>query len=279
MALTGGISFYKRSKVLIDDETTITATSGSEAADFAIDRNTFTYWRSVGSSDSVTETIIITPPADVVLDRIFLIDHNFETFTVKYKSGGVFVDFTNVTGLDGALGGGITETTYARDTAYYEFDSVTTSAIEITCTTAQVTDAEKFISQIIATEELGTLEGYPIVKSVKPSRNSRIKRTLTGRRNVLKSIETTEFQLDFKDYPRSLSDDLDLMFDLQDSEDPFLVWLSGGRFGSDFFGYTLPQWKLKAVTQMQVIKNLDNSYSKNVYQNSVNVKVGLAESV
>ncbi len=277
--ISGGVKFFNQNKALLDFDTTITASSATDSADFAIDRNPFTFWRSVGSTDAVTETLIIAFDVDQTIDRIILLDHNFKEFTVKFDSAGAFVDFTTVVGLDGALGGGITETTFSDDTAYYEVDQVTTPRIEITVTKTQVVNAEKFIAQIIATTELGTFVGFPILKSITQTRNSRVKKMLSGKFNISKSIESAAFRLDFKNYPPSLTADLDLALSLFDRESPFLVWLSGGRRGTDFFTFTLRGFRLKDVLQMQVNRDFKMSYSKNVYLIQVNMQLSLVEHV
>ena len=201
MPITGGLKILKRSKALFEDGVTMAATSGTGSESRALDRNRFTFWRSVGSSDSVTETLILTFPSTTTIDRIFLVDHNWKSFTVKYDSGGVFVDFTSVVGLDGALGGGISETTFADNTAYYEFDSVSTTRLEITATLTQTADEDKYLNQLMATEEEGTMVGFPEIKGFTWSRNSRVKKMLSGRSLVQKSEESIKFSLDFKNYP------------------------------------------------------------------------------
>ena len=173
MAITGGIKFFDKSKTLFADGTTIVAgVSGDPSAEFTIDRNRLSYYRSVGSNDTITETLTITLPSAQTIDRILILDHNWKEFTIKYDSA---TDFTSVVGLDGALGGGISETVFADGTAYYEFDSVSvTSTIEIAITKTQVANAQKFVNQIIGTTEIGTLVGYPVV-GLSQDRNIRAK--------------------------------------------------------------------------------------------------------
>jgi len=223
----------------------------------------------------------VTFPATTTITRLLFLDHNWKQFTVKHDLAGVFTDFTTVVGLDGALGGGITETTFADDTAYYEFDSVTTTRIQITVKKTQTTDAEKFISQIIATKELGTFVGFPIVDRLTMSRNSRSKKVLSGKSLVQKSEESNNFQLRFKNYAVGLTftADMSLMYTLFDRENNFLVWLSGGRRGTDFFRFTLRPFELKQVFQMQIDRDIRQSYSKNVYINAANLRVRLVEAV
>lgn len=281
MPITGGIKFFQESKNLFEDGASATATSGIAGVNFALDKNPLTKWRSVGSSDSTTETLEITLSEESAIDRILLLDHNWKSFTVKYDSAGVFTDFTNVVGIDGSLGGGISESSFSDDTAYYEFDSVTTSKIQITATTTQTADEEKFLSQVISTAELGTLQGFPLIRGINNSRNLRKRRVLSGRVSNQKSEETIRFTIDFKNYGTTsdFTPDLDLAYTLFDREDNFLVWLCGGRRGTSNFRYTLRGFRLKDVYEMQVNNELSISYRDNVYVNPVNIRIPLAEAV
>lgn len=280
MAITGGVKIFNKNQNLFEDGASGTATSGSSAVNRALDKNPVTKWRSVGSTDAVTETIIVTLPTAQTIDRILLVDHNWKEFTVKYDVVGVFTDFTTVVGLDGALGGGITETVFADNTAYYEFDAVSVTILEITVTKTQIANAEKFITQIISTDELGTLEGFPLIKGLTHTRNSRRKKMLSGKTLVQKSEESLKFKLQFKNYPgRTLGPDLDLMFTLFDREENFIVWLSGGRRGTEFFRYTLRGFRLEDVPECQVERDYKVSYTKNVYIHVNNVTVSIAEAV
>lgn len=280
MAITGGQKYFERSKNLFADGASITISSGDAAGERALDKNKITYWRSVGSSDSITETMEIQFPASAAIDRLLLLDFNWKEFTAQYHNGSTFVDFTSVVGLDGALGGGISETTFADDSAYYEFDEVTTDRIQITVTKTKVADEEKYLNQVIATKELGTLEGFPIIKRVTHSRNSRRRKVLSGRMLIQKSEPLIKrVEVDFKNYPNRLSDDIDLIFTLFDSEEPFLIWLCGGRRGSDHFGKQLEGYRLRDVYDVQIENDITATYSKNVFKHTVNLKMRLAEHV
>lgn len=277
MAISGGIKFFKKSKNLYADGATITASSGDASAPYSIDRNPFTYWRSVASDDTTTETITLTFPESVTIDRLLLIDINWKGFVVKYFSGGSYVHFASVTGIDGSKSN-ITETAFADDTAYYEFTPVTTTSIQITITTTQTADEQKYCNQIVFTEELGTLEGYPQVKGMTHSRNEREKEMLSGKSLVLKSEESFEVTLDFNSYPNSLSDDIVLAFALYDREENFIIWLCGGRRGA-YFGYQLKGWRLKDIYTCQVVGGIKPTFSNNQYKNTVNFAIKVREAV
>jgi hypothetical protein len=97
----------------------------------------------------------------------------------------------------------------------------------------------------------------------------------------MKSLESVQILMDFKDYPRSstFSVDLNLVMSLHDREEPFLVWLCGGRRGTKYFGYTLRGFRLKDVYVMQFNKPLDLSYSKGIYQSRLNTSITLEEHI
>lgn len=276
--ISGAIKFFDRSKCLVQDDTTIVASSGTDAAERCLDRNPISYWRSVSSDDTVLETLEVSFSESMTFDRLFLQDHNFKEYTVQYFNGSIYVDFTNVVGIDGSTSG-IDETAYARDTSYYEFDEVSSTKILISVLKTQVVNAQKYLNQVIVTSELGTLQGYPLIKGTEISRNLRVDKTLSGRASVNKDDDFFKVQLDFKDYPASLSNDIDLIFSLHDFESTFLIWLCGGKTGSNFFRKQMRGYRLRDVISVQMIQSLKPIYSDNVYVNSVNFSAAFQEAI
>ena len=205
-------------------------------------------------------------------------DHNFKGFNIKYDSGGSFVHFASVVGLDGSQTN-ITETSFADDTAYYEIPTTTTTRMQIEVTTTQTADEEKYLNQVLVTTELGTLVGYPDISNVEFSRNERSKKMLSGRVLTLKGDETFKCSLVFKNYPASLGADIDLMTHLFDLEQTFLLWLCGGRRGTTYFRKALKGWRLKDIFSMQTSGAITPDYRENVYINPVNLKINSVEAV
>jgi hypothetical protein len=229
---------------------------------------------SSGSDDTTTETITITFPS-ATIDRVFLIDTNFKEFTVKYDVSGTPTDFTNVVGLDGSQSV-IAETTYARDTAYYEFDAVTTTGITITATKTQTADEEKSLERFYCTEEIGTLTGFPLVSAEALNQNINKQKTLSGNLNVQNRLETFEATLKFKNYP-SIQNDYDILLDIHRRPESFLVWLCGGKFG-DNFSMTRQNWELKNVYNVKAIAKLATKWNKGIYLAGFSGNVKLQQS-
>lgn len=277
MPITGGVKFFTGNKVLAADGGTIVASSGQIVAESAIDKNPITVWTSVGSNDATTETLTLTFN-EVEINRLLLQHHNFKDFNIQYWNGAAWAHFAGVVGLDGSLAN-ITETAFADDTAYYEFDPVTTTQLRLQILKTHVANAQKFIAQIIACTELGTFEGFPRIRPLEHDRNERIKEMLTGKVLVQKGVDSFACKIDMNKYPPDLSGDLDLAMTLFDSEDPFLVWLCGGRRGGSYFRYTLRGFRLRDIYLMQLVKRVSLEYHGGGYLNPVSVDLHLREHV
>ena len=278
MTITGGIKFFDQNIVDSQTDATVTASTGVSSANFILDRNKYTVWRSSGSSDITIETLEIELTVFDFFDRLFLVNHNFKSYTVKYWSGSAWVDFVNVTGLNGISLSNISESNYSVSSSYYEFDQVLTSKILITIQTTQIPNAEKYLNTFVIAPELGTLIGFPIVKTVTKNKNIRKAKLLNGRVFVNKSIETMKFSIDFKNYPPGLDNDLNLTRVLFERDDSFFVWLCGGREGTPYFKYQLPGFRIEDLIQMQVTNVFNDKYRNNFYNGVINLKLRLEEA-
>ncbi len=270
--ISGGIKFFEPGRFAYGESNVeVQASSGNGIARFLIDKNPLTSWRSVGSDDTRTETVRVDFPA-CSFNRLIFRNHNWKEFRVRYLSGGAWTEFASVVGLDGALVGGISESDFEDDTAYYEFtevEEITAIGIEITKT--QTANEQKFCFQVIATSELGTFEGYPELSPWSISRNQRSKKMLSGKHYITKSEKSFDVKLGFSNYSPSYSDDLDLMFELFDREEPFLVWLCGGRRDSTYFRYAPEGIRLQDIYLVQVDSSISSSFYKNIYTSAVNL--------
>ena len=272
--IIGGVKFFDKNKALFRDGSTASASTNDSAAKFMLDISKYTRWESIGSNDSTTETITINLGTATTLDRLILTEHNFKAYTVKYNGG---TDFVNVSNLDVDLVGGIVETAHDKDTSYYKFDSVSVSSITISVDTTQVANAEKYLTQFVATVELGTFAGFPRVQNVLHNRNIKGSKALSGKNVIQKGYETTTFRMNFKSYP--VQADITLVESLHEREDSFMVWLCGGRYGTDHFTIEQRGWRLKDLYNMQLSRPLGANYEKGIYQNGVNTSLALVEVI
>ena len=270
MAITGGIKFFSEQKN--KGATAVASGLGQATVDRLLDSNRESFYRSSDSDDTTTEEIEIVFLEEKLIDRLFLIDFNGKEFNIKYDDGGSYVDFSNVKNINGDESS-INESSWSEDTYYAEFTPVTTQKIRIQIIKTQIADEEKYINQVVATEEIATLVGYPINKEVRISRNLRSTETISGKRNIQTGLETFSFKLQFKNYPSSdvYNIDIDVMMQLLDSEKPFLVWLCGGRSGKPHFNYTIKGYRLRDLLKVKIDSDYNLSYLDNIYVNPVNL--------
>ena len=272
MTISGGIKVFEKSSSLFKDSGNATASTGNGAADSILSMNRYLRWDSVGSDDTTAETITITFDSTTI-DRIFIVDHNLKDFSITYGSGAS--SFANVVGIDGALGGGIVETAFAQDTAYYEFDQVTTDQINITATKTQTVDAEKYITIFVTTNELGTFEGYPNVRP-QVDANEKREQVQSGKFITQKNFESFAAQLSIE---HSVQADVTLVDTMYESQDPFLIWLCGGKYGSSNFSVNFKNWRLKDLYQVQTFNDMKTTFRDNSYVGSPITSIRMAEEV
>jgi hypothetical protein len=274
--ITGGVKFFDQNFVLSAFGGTIVDTLGTSltTAASAIDKNRQTYLRTVGSTDLTVETFTLTFPS-ATFNRIILVDHNWKQYTVKYWNGASFVNFTSVVGLDGSLGSGISETVFADNSSYYEVASVTTTQIQITVTKTQTVDAQKYIGQIMATLELGTLQGFPKVSGSTIGRSIRQMEMLSGRAKMVKGLERFSIALDFSEYATATTytPDLDLMYTLADRDTPFVIWPCGGRRGRNYYRYAPRGMRLQDIYLVQLATDIEGTFPQDIFTSTVGLGV------
>lgn len=271
MTITGGIKFFEKSVCLSKDGATIVASSGNAASSNILSMNRYLRWDSVGSDDTTAETLTITF-ASATINRIFISDHNLKDFSITHGAGAT--SFVNVVGVNGSLSG-IVETAFSESGAYYEFDSVTTTQINITATKTQIVDAQKFINVFIATEELGTFVGFPI-PNIKTDANEKSATVQTGKKITQKNFEVFRGRFSFEYTEQA---DITLLNTLYERQEPFLIWLCGGKFGGQSFSVAFKNWRLKDVYQVQTSGSINTNFRNNIYTSSPMTNITVAEEV
>jgi hypothetical protein len=272
--ITGGIKFFERNQALAKDGNTATASTNDGAAIYLLTNNKYVRWESVNSNDLTTETVTITFKNTRTIDRLLLTRHNLKQYQITYNGTN---EFTNVSNLDGDLVGGISETTYDKSTSYYKFDQVAVDSLTITMNTTQVADAQKFITEVVATRELGTLAGFPRVRNMAHSRNIRGSQVLSGKNVLQPTYETTSFRLGLSNY--AVKDDVLLFDSIHEREQSLLVWLCGGRYGDEFFPIPQRGFNLEDLYSMKINRPLPANYANGIYTNGANGTLSFVEVV
>lgn len=296
-----GIYFFTDSKCLFRDGASCVASTGTLAQNYILNFNKAFAWQSVGSDDLTTETLTITFSSAQSIDSLFLINHNFKKFKITYNGGSNFSNVKTVnvydTGFfadsDGAIftdsdgnyfsdGESDFSTTtqeiyfenYNKNTAYFEFDSVSVSTIEITIYTTQTANQEKALNIFSAQSIIGNFSNSGLDQN-NPNidHNERQYVNILNKPFVRKGIET--FSCSIRIPFANNQNDIDLLETLQTREDDFIIWLCGGKQGTDYFSVNAKPYRLEDVYRVQNTRNSSPNFYQNLYvsgyTNSLNV--------
>lgn len=150
MTINGNVKFFKKNN--IDSDATFTLTTALTAnAKYLYDNNRSRKLISIGSSDGTDEIWQIDFATTKTIDRLYVDNHSLKDADIKYWDGGAYVDFsTPVSWTNNTTSSG----------SYFEFDSVSTTSIQVSAVNT-IDGGEKYIGQLIATEEIGTMEANP----------------------------------------------------------------------------------------------------------------------
>lgn len=146
MSITGNVKFFGLNK--IDENATFTFTSASTSlSSYLYDRNRASKLASVGSNDATNEDWVIDFVSSKTFNRLFVDNHNIKSGNIQYWDGAAYQDFSTP----------VTWSANASTTSYFEFNSVSTTKIRLRGTTTMVANAQKYVGELIAFLELGTM--------------------------------------------------------------------------------------------------------------------------
>ena len=266
------IRFFELNKLdITNDNVSITASdsvatnNGEDFADYMRNRVNTSGYVTTGSSDSGNTTLEFNFGDTVEIDTIIIIEHNLKAYTIQYWNGSTYVDFSSA----------ISESTNSDSTTFHTFTKVTTSKIKLICTGTIVADSDKFIRQFIATESIGQLTGFPVIKSPRIRTGKIINKMLSGKVNITDAVGAFECELNVKNY--SIDDDLDIIETLYFNNKGFLMWLCGGdesQFSSQRIGY-----RLRDIYLMRAVDDYRPEWVKGVYVSGINFTMKLQEVI
>lgn len=257
------IKFIDMSYADIETTSILTVSSGATLLDRLRDRRFQTQWSSIGSNDTITETLTIDFGTTKTVDYIQLLNMNWKEFTIKYDVTGTPTDFSIP----------INETVNIDENKIYNnFTGVNTTKIYITITKTIIVNQQKAIGELIISQVLGTLIGYPST-TLKLNKNKIIKKMLRGRIKVVDRDETTTISLQFKTYP--IDADMILIESLWERTNPFYILLSGNS-ESDFT-YLRRGWRDEDMKLVAIVGDYDPNYYKNLYFSGVDFSIDFQE--
>ncbi|MBF0300829.1 MAG: hypothetical protein HQK51_19120 [Oligoflexia bacterium] len=271
--MNGGIKFFE----FINPPTTRIAGSSNEI----LLNNILLYdkkkvWRSLGSANGKKEEIQIFFKEAITFDRLFLINHNWSDFKIYFTVNEQEVILQNVTTINN-IKCSLDISNYEHSTAYFEFDSIVVTALRIEIFKTKGDDKEKHLGHIVLTNQLGELEGYPVLETEFDS--GIIKQCMLSRRyRIYRKDDIFQAKLHFKNYPSKFQRDLKLIYQIN-SLSSFYLWACGGRIGKEFYSFPLRGYKAEDLFKCMVSADVTESFSSNIFVNNVNISLAISEVV
>lgn len=268
------IRFFNKNKIDLDNpNVTITVTDatatndGQDFVDFMRNRNNTSAWLTTGSNDAANTELLVEMVDEREISEILLICHNLKAYTIQYWNGSIYTDFSTP----------IAETVNAELTNHHTFTKVSTSRIKIVITGTQVADADKQIKQLIFTDEVasGQLEGWPVIKKPRHSKNKRITSMLSGKVNVVESVGSFGMDLSVRNW--NIDSDMELVEEIYFGNRGVLVWLSGGdqtQFSRAHIGY-----RKEDIFLMRATNDYTPEFRSGIYSTGVKITMKLRESI
>lgn len=260
-------------KNLIDLDYTnvvITATDGvatdpgTAFVDLVRNRRNDSGYGTGGSSDAGLTTLEIDMGTEQEVTDILLVNHNFKAYTVQYWNGSSYVDFSTP----------ISETTNAATTTHHNFTLVNTTKVKLIVQGTMTANQDKLISQIIVTQRIGQFTGQPMIKKPRQEKGRKVRRMLSGRSNLTKTIGTFSCQLSFP--PSKTVNDYDIIETMFDSFNGFLVWLCGGD--ESLFYTDVQGFRLKDIYLMNCSNDLETEWVDGHFAHGQKLDITLVES-
>jgi hypothetical protein len=172
----------------------------------------------------------------------------------------------------------MSELNYNYNSSYYEFDSVTTNQINISCSNVQnsVTFLQKYLASLVICNEIGefSIDGLAL-PNANHDANNRIARNVNNKALVQRGTDT--FSVSLNSQMVSTQADLELYNELYDRNEDFLVWLCGARVGSPYFRLEARGYRLLDLYRVRNISNLDTNYYKGLFNSGVGAALNLIE--
>lgn len=266
MGIAQPIRFFRKNKADFSyTGVTAYASQAQDQAQFPRNRSNRRAWMTSGSVDADNTTYEMDFGDARHFDSLILLLHNFKNFKVEWFDGVNYQNFSPA----------INVTDNANESSFFQFADTLTAKIKITIFGTIEPDADKFLFQFIATEQLGQLEGWPVIKAPVHIRNRIINKMQSGKITVNESVGGFKCELTVSNWRSDV--DLSLIEQLYDQLDGFLVWLSGGsdaQFSSRRHGY-----RLEDIYLMKIVNDYSPEFVKGLYSSGLAIKVQLQEAV
>ncbi|MEM0951935.1 MAG: hypothetical protein AAGI66_07315 [Cyanobacteria bacterium P01_H01_bin.74] len=256
-----GFKFFKLSHADIYNQSALATISNNEALiQQLFNRDEYIAWESIGSNDDETIVLEIDFGSARTFDCLILNKTNLKAFNLEYFSGSWVTLLTVSDNLN--------------STYYGKFPAVTATLVRLSMIKTVIPNAEKTIQDVVITEEIGQLVGYPALRTTF-ARTKNTKELINGKNKFLQKGRKLNFTLSFVDHVGT--NDRALFHTVTNLSEPFLLWPCGGnveQFAYPDFGY-----RLEDLFLVQVDENgYSHEFTKNLYKSGFRASLRLKEA-
>ena len=266
------ITFYEKNKIDLDNPNvlmtvadSVATSTGESFISYVRNRKNSSAWITTGSSDAGTTTIDINMGSSFAIDTIMLIGNNWKSYTITYFDGATYSAFPTA----------ISETTNTAENNRHQFASTSCQLIKIIINETQVADADKILKQLIITEELGQLDGWPMIKKPTHSTNKRRSKMLSGKTNLVESVGAFSCELSVENWKSD--SDLIIIENIYSSFDGVLVQLNG--FDEDQFSSKRIGYRNQDCYLMKPSDSYTPEWASGLYTTGLKIKIKLEEVI
>lgn len=262
--MSGQMMFFRKSACDFERPSVVlTASNNQSSVRNIIDRSNRTAY---GTVDTVgAETIEINFGDVQTIDHIMLLGHNMKTFSIQ--------QWDDVNEIWTALSPAINVTVTDQPNHIYEITPTQTSKLLLSFNGAQVLFDEVYLTQFIATEKIGRLNGWPVIKKPVLSRNLNERKSLSGKAFIQQNVGFYSASLTVENW--SDSQDLALVEELFSASEGFLFWPCGGvesQFSSVRRGY-----RVGDIYLMRCRNEFSPEWFRGFYKSGMKIQMDLVE--
>lgn len=258
------IMFFEKNKADISNTgVTLTASQGNDFIEYVRNRSNKSAWMTSDSVDSDNTTIEIDFVDERTITDIILVKHNFKSYTIQYWDGAAYQDFSTA----------IAETTNTAVTTHHVFNSVSTLKILLTITGTMTPDEDKYLYQFIVTENIGQLQGWPVIKKPMHNKNRKNLKMLSGKSKIIQNVGAFECQLSVEIW--KIDADLTVIESIYEQPEGFLIWLCGGD--EDQFSTIREGYRLEDIYLMKCDNEYTPQYYKGLYKSGLQIEIQMKE--
>lgn len=266
------IIFFEKNKLDIDNESaSITVTdlvAYNDGADFVNrlrNRDNRSAWMTTDSTDAANTQLDIDLGEDEFITDIILVKHNFKSYTIQYWNGSTYINFSTV----------IAPSNDTKTTSHYNFNKIETDKIRIIIYGTQIADADKELFQLIITDRIAQLNGWPEISGVEFDTSKRVTKMLSGKIHMTESYEAFGFNLTLPVY--SDDDDVAVFKNIYERRSGILAWLCGGdetQFKALTKGY-----RLEDIYLVRPTNDFSAELYKGLYKSGIKINLQFKECI